>query len=131
MTKLVQTTDDYKGDNLEIHYFHDSLIEQSAREVYNDNGLLSSAFEKQQYEILKLEAKSTKKGLKFNFNASIGKKWNPKIKKIKLIIHNMNWQPNNIKVAGKKIKSFTNKNQITIPVLWNPKKKITIKLTHN
>ena len=43
----------------------------------------------------------------------------------------MNWQPNNIKVAGKKIKSFTNKNQITIPVLWNPKKKITIKLTHN
>lgn len=131
MTKLVQTTDDYKGDNLEIHYFHDSLIEQSAREVYNDNGLLSSAFEKEQYEILKLEAKSTKKGLKFNFNASIGKKWNPKIKKIKLIIHNMNWQPNNIKVAGKKIKSFTNKNQITIPVLWNPKKKITIKLTHN
>jgi oligosaccharide 4-alpha-D-glucosyltransferase len=131
MTKLVQTTDDYNGDNLEIHYFHDSSIEQSTREVYNDDGLLSSAFEKEQYEILKLEAKSTKKGLKLNFNASIGEKWIPKIKKIKLIIHNTNWQPKKIKVAGKKIKFLTNKNKITIPILWNPKKKVTIKLIHN
>ena len=129
MTKLVQTTDDYTGNNLEIHYYFDASVKKNKRNIYNDNGLLSNAFEKGKFEILEFEAEITKRCLEINFEAAFGKYWKPENKEITLIIHNINWNPKKIKVDGKRALNTSEKNTLIIPVKWNPKKELKVKIT--
>ncbi len=129
MTKLVQTTDDYDGSNLEIHYYFDASVKKSEQEIYNDNGLLTTAFEKGNFEILKFEAEITKRCLEIDFEAEFGKNWNPQGKEITLVIHNLNWKPKKVKVDGKRTRVSSENNRITIPVKWNPTKELKVKIT--
>jgi oligosaccharide 4-alpha-D-glucosyltransferase len=129
MTKLVQTTDDYDGNSLEIHYYFDASVKKSERTMYNDNGLLSNAFEKNEYEILGFEAAVTKRYLEIGFEAEFGGDWNPSEKEIILIIHNINWNPKEIKVNGKRKQISSEKKKLTIPFKWDIHKELKIKIT--
>ena len=129
MTKLVQTTDDYTGDNLELHYWFDHFVKESERVVYNDDGLTANAFEKGKYELLEFEVELEKKWLEIDFEAEFGENWNPKEKEIILILHNIKWNPKRIKVSGKRTKIKVEENQLLIPVKWNPKKEMKIKIS--
>lgn len=128
MTKLVQTTDDYNGNNLEIHYYFDSSVKKSEREMFNDNGLLSNAFEKGEYELLEFKAALTKKCLEINFEAELGAHWNPSEKEITLILHNIDWNPTKIKIDGKRIRISLENNRLTLPFKWNTKKDLKVKV---
>ena len=131
MTKLVQTTADYNGTNLEIHYYLDLSVKKSKRQMYNDNGLLSNAFEKGEYELLAFEAALTKKCLEINFEAELGVHWNPSEKEIILIIHNIDWNPKKIKIDGKRIRILSENNELRLPLKWNTKKELKVKITLN
>jgi oligosaccharide 4-alpha-D-glucosyltransferase len=129
MTKLVQTTADYDGNTLEIHYYFDASVKKSKRELYNDNGILSNAFEKGVYEILEFKAEQTRRYLEIDFEAEFGKNWNSSEKEITLIVHNINWNPKKIKVNRKREHISSENNSLKIPVKWNLKKKLKIKIT--
>ncbi|WP_166382235.1 TIM-barrel domain-containing protein [Polaribacter sp. 11A2H] len=129
MAKLVQTTDAYKGDVLEVHYFFDASVKESKRTFYNDNGLLSNAFEKGAFEILEFESELTKRCLEFEIKAAFGKNWNPAQKEITLVLHNINWNPKKIKVDGKRKRISSEKNMLTIPLKWNPNKELKVKIS--
>ena len=129
MTKLLQTTDNYNGNNLEIHYYYDSSVKKSAREMFNDNGLLSNAFEKGEYELLEFKAALTKKCLEINFEAELGAHWNPSEKEITLILHNIDWNPTKIKIDGKRIRISLENNRLTLPFKWNTTKGLRLKIT--
>ena len=131
MTKLVQTTDGYNGNNLEIHYYFDASVKKSEREMYSDNGLLSNAYEKGEYEILAFEAAITKRCLEINFDAEFGDHWKSSDKEITLIIHNINWNPKKIKVNGKRKRISSEENKLTLPLKWNIEKELKIKITLN
>ena len=131
MSDLVQTTDNYNADKLELHYYYDPSKKESKRTLYNDDGLTANAFEKGKYEILEFESEFTKKCLEISFKAKIGSNWNPQEKEIILIIHNINWNPTRIKVDGKKIRISPKNKQLRIPANWNPKKETSIKITLN
>ena len=128
MSELVQTTDNYKADQLELHYYFDEK-ENTKRTFYNDDGLTANAFEKGNYEILEFEAEYCKRYLEIDFEAELGKNWNSSEKEITLIIHNINWNPKKIKVNGKRKRILSEENTLTIPVKWNPKKELKIKIT--
>jgi alpha-glucosidase (family GH31 glycosyl hydrolase) len=128
MTKLVQTTDDYKGDHLEIHYYFDAFVKKSERTMYNDNGLLSNAFEKEQYEILEFKSEMNKRRLKIRFEAELGAHWNFEQKEIILIIHNIDWIPKKVKVNGKRRQVLLENNVLTIPLKWDVQKELKIKI---
>ena len=128
MAKLVQTTDAYKSDVLEVHYYLDASVKESKRTFYNDNGLLSKAFEKGAYEILEFESKLTKCCLEFEMKAAFGENWNPEQKEITLVLHNINWNPKKIKVDGKRKRILSEKNTLTILLNWNPKKELKVKI---
>jgi alpha-glucosidase (family GH31 glycosyl hydrolase) len=128
MTKLVQTTDDYNGNTLEIHYYFDASVKKSERQMYNDNGLLSNAFDKGEYEILKFGAEIRKRYLEIDFEAEFGVNWNASEKEITLIIHNSNWKPKKVKVNGKRVRISSENNTLTIPVKWNSKKELKVKI---
>jgi oligosaccharide 4-alpha-D-glucosyltransferase len=129
MTKLVQTTDDYNGNNLEIHYYFDSSVKKSERKMFNDNGLLSNAFEKGEYELLEFKAALTKKCLEINFEAELGAHWNPSEKEITLILHNIDWNPTKIKIDGKRTQILSENNRLTLPFKWNTTKGLRLKIT--
>jgi hypothetical protein len=97
--------------------------------MYNDNGLLSNAFEKNEYEILGFEAAVTKRYLEIGFEAEFGGDWNPSEKEIILIIHNINWNPKEIKVNGKRKQISSEKKKLTIPFKWDIHKELKIKIT--
>lgn len=129
MADLVQTTDNYKADKLELHYYFDAAVKESEREFYNDDGLTANAFEKGNYEILEFEAELTKRCLEIDFEAEFGSDWKSSVKEITLIIHNIYWNPKRIKVDGKRIRISSEKNTLKIPVKWNPKKELKVKIS--
>ena len=129
MTDLVQTTDDYKADKLELHYYFDKTVKESERTFYNDDGITANAYEKGKYEILEFDAELTKKCLEIDFEAEFGSNWNPQEKEITLVIHNINWNPKKIKVDGKRKRVSPENNVLKIPVKWNPKKELEIEIS--
>ncbi|KOY52282.1 TIM-barrel domain-containing protein [Polaribacter dokdonensis] len=129
MSKLVQSTDNYNTDNLELHYYFHNSKKNSARSYYNDDGLTANAFEKGLYETLNFEAEFSKKYLEIDFEAELGKNWESSNKNIVLVIHNINYNPKKIKVNGKKVSNQPKNNTLRIPFKWNPKKEIEIKIT--
>ena len=131
MAKLVQTTDNYNADVLELHYYFDKSVKESNRNMYNDDGVTANAFEKGQFEILEFEAELTKRCLEINFEAEFGKNWDPSVKEITLSIHNIDWNPKKIKVNGKRKRIVTNNKILTIPVKWNTNKELKLKITLN
>jgi alpha-glucosidase len=130
MPELVQSTDDYKLDGFELHYFHDNSIKESERFIYHDDGLTPNAFEKGEYELLKFKAEIQKKWLELTFEAETGEKFKENTKQINLIVHNINKQPKRIKVNGKSvaIKWGVSKNIVEIPIKWNTSDNLKIKI---
>jgi alpha-glucosidase len=131
MTKLVQTTDTYHADQLELHYYFDQNVKESKRTFYNDDGITANAFEKGKFEILEFEATITKKDLTIDFVSELGRLWSPQEKEVTLIIHNINWKPKKVKIDGKRVRVLPKNNQLKIPLKWNPNKNTRIKITLN
>jgi oligosaccharide 4-alpha-D-glucosyltransferase len=129
MTDLVQTTDNYSGNQLIIHYYHDDSIQESESELYNDDGITQNAFEKGNYELLEFEAELSKRFLEIDFEAEFGKQWNPSEKEITLVIHNIDWKPKKIKINGKRKQFSTENNILSIPLKWNSNKELKIKVS--
>ncbi|QOD60876.1 DUF4968 domain-containing protein [Polaribacter haliotis] len=129
MTDVIQTTDDYDDDKLELHYYYDVSVTESERTFYNDDGITANAFEKENYELLEFEAETCKRWLEIDLEAQLGSNWKSTEKEITLVIHNINWNPKKIKVDGKRIRISPENNVLKIPVKWNPKKELKIKIT--
>ena len=128
LTKLVQTTDVYKGNNLELHYWYDAEVKESERTIYNDDGLTSKAFEKEQYELLEFEVELNRRYIEIDLEAKFGKNWNAQEKEVELVLHNINWNPKKVKVNRKRRSVSVDDNQLRIAVKWNSKNEMKIKI---
>jgi len=129
MTKLVQTTDNYDGNNLELHYWFDDSVKESERTIYNDDGRTANAFDKGMYEMLEFEAEIEKKYLEIDLEAEFGENWNPQTKQITLVLHNISWNPRRIKVNGKRFRTKSKDGQLEIPFSWKTTKEAKIKIS--
>ena len=129
MSELIQTTDNYKADKLELHYYFDNDIKKSNRIFYNDDGLTANAFEKGNYELMKFEANHTDNYLEIDFNDKFSNKWKSTKKQVTLVIHNITWKPKKIKVGGKRVQIAPQHNKLSIPVKWNPTTELKIRIT--
>ncbi|WCO01258.1 TIM-barrel domain-containing protein [Psychroserpens ponticola] len=132
MTKSIQSTREYDGNTLELHYYFDKSVTESKQEFYNDNGKTVDAIQKDQYEILEFKAAIEKDWLNINFEAETGSNYSISDKEIELVIHNVLEKPKHIKVNNIKVKSIwkSEANTLTIPIKWNTseEKEIKIKL---
>jgi len=129
MTKLVQTTDNYTGNQLIVHYYHDATVLDSERKLYNDDGISANAFENGTYEILEFEAEISKRWLEIDFEAAFGAHWVSSEKDIVLIIHNIHWNPKKVTINGNREHVFPKNNQLEIQLKWNPNKELKIKVS--
>jgi alpha-glucosidase (family GH31 glycosyl hydrolase) len=129
MTDVVQTTEDYDGSNLELHYYHENGILKSEREYYNDDGKTPDAFEKGRYEILEFETEIDKKWIEIDFEAENGNNYQFSKKMVKLVVHNIDWQPRIVRINGRKAGLNQIGNTLVIPVNWNTSKEAKIKIS--
>ncbi|WP_299836180.1 TIM-barrel domain-containing protein [uncultured Tenacibaculum sp.] len=131
MSALVQTTKDYNLNSFDLHYYHHPSVEKSKRKIYNDDGIIADAYQKEAYEILKFSSKSSKKELEIKFKATTGKNYKENDKDVVLIVHNIKAKPKKVKSNKKKVDFKWNSalNQLHIPVKWHTSKsnKITVK----
>ncbi|WP_250433191.1 TIM-barrel domain-containing protein [Hanstruepera flava] len=130
MANLVQTTDDYNLNTFQLHYYHDASVTESERQVYNDDGLTPNAFEKGMFELLEFEAEMESNCLEIEFEAETGTNYSTNTKEVNLIVHNIEREPKNVKINGKKSQYDFNINtkQVTIPVSWNTAKEAEVKI---
>jgi alpha-glucosidase (family GH31 glycosyl hydrolase) len=129
MTDITQSTDEYDGTNLEVHYYHDSDVIESERTYYNDDGKTPNSFEKEKYEILEFEAELEKDWLEIDFEAELGDDYSTSQKTIELVVHNIDWTPRIIRVNGKKVGLIKNGNTLVVPLNWNTKEEAKIKIS--
>ena len=129
LTKVVQTTDNYNGNYLELHYLFDDSVKESERTIYNDDGFTANALENGAYELLEFEADIEKKYLEIDLEAEFGENWKPTHKEIVLVLHNINWKPKRVKVDNRRKRIDVENNTLKIPVKWNTKKELKIKIS--
>ena len=128
--KPMQSTKAYTGNDIMLHYYFDSQVENSESSLYNDDGLTANAFEKGAYEILEFEAELEKRWLVIEIDSKIGKNYAITKKQIELIIHNIQAAPKQIKINDKKVKVSwdTTKNTLSIPLTYDMEAELIIKI---
>ncbi|MGJ8590999.1 MAG: TIM-barrel domain-containing protein [Aquaticitalea sp.] len=132
MAKPMQSTKDYSGTNLDIHFYFETTVTESSGQLYNDDGKTPNTFETGAYELLHFKSEFEKNEIEIEFEAEIGKSFVTSIKTIELVVHNIGRQPKRVKING--VKTEVNWNSttktLTIPVQWNTanESKIKIKL---
>ena len=130
MTEIIQNTEEYNQNKINVHYYHDASVEKSKRELYNDDGRTVKAFEKGKFELITFESQSNKKGLEIKLSSKKGKEYAISEKEINLIIHNIEAKPTRIKVGKKKEKIDWNAKTkvLRIPVTWKTTTSKNIKI---
>ncbi|MBU2927763.1 TIM-barrel domain-containing protein [Winogradskyella psychrotolerans] len=144
MAKSMQTTSDYKNNDMDLHYYHDSTVQGGERDIYLDDGKTSNVFQKNAFEILEFESEFNRNNLelkldyKEEYDFQINKENGSGIilksgnKSVEVVVHNILKEPKNIKVDGKKVEVNWNSETKTlnIPIAWkaSTEKEIKIKL---
>lgn len=132
MAKPMQSTKEYNGKDLVLHYYLDDQVSSSEYELYNDDGITNKAYENRQYELLQFTANLDKNKLQIEYNAELGKAYSVETKTITLVVHNLEKEPKNIKVDGKSVDAVWNSadKTVTAKTTWktNNQKNILFKL---
>lgn len=133
MAKPMQSTKEYEGAVLELHYYFDGSVTESKGQLYNDDGMKSNAFENGAYELLHFESEFEKLELDLEFEAETGNNFKTSTKKLQIIVHNISSKPKNIKIDGKKVEVNWNSTSkiLSIPFQWNTKNESEIKIKLN
>ena len=128
MAKPMQSTKEFDPNRFELHYYHDSSLEESESELYVDNGTLVNPIEKEEFEMLEFEAEIEGRWLEIDFEAKVPDNYDSEPKQIELMVHNLNFTPKKIKVDGKKVDLNYSKNSLSIPLLWDTSKELKVKI---
>lgn len=130
MAKPMQSTKEYDGNTLELHYYFDDAAVKSETELYNDDGVTRNAEDAEMYEEMEFEAEKTGNRIEFELSSEYGEKFSPQTKNIEIVIHNLSTKPKKVRSGWKNLKFTQDKNTIRIPVQWDSakEKKIIIKL---
>ena len=130
MAKPMQNTKSYTGNDLLLHYYNDVSVTSSEYQLYNDDGETVNAFEKGAYEQQFFSFLNDKKGIVFKFNDEIGFAYSKQTKIIRLLIHNMESEPQGVKIGKNEMSFSYNKDRrvLEIPVVWEISSELEIKI---
>lgn len=130
MAKPMQSTKEYDGNTLILHYYFDENIKETELELYNDNGLLKDAYEKGQFEMMEFEAETNGKTITFELENEVCTNFSAKSKNIELVIHHISKAPKSVKFGGKKLKYNYDSEKKTLKIVldWDSGKESVVKI---
>jgi len=122
MAKVVQTTRDYTGRHIDLHYYHDASVKTSSGKLYDDDGETAGAFAAGKYEIVRFTSKLAEadgKGrLEIGFATETGKAMTAAPRGFALKGHNVAARPRAVTVDGRAVRFVFNAQQhlLEVPV---------------
>ena len=130
MAKPMQSTKEYNGNTLILHYYFDENIKDSKTEVYNDDGLTKDAYEKGVFELMKFNVKQNGKSITLELKNDLGKHFSAAHKNLEFIIHNTSVTPKLVKTESKKVPFVfdTERKILKINFDWNSSKVKTLNI---
>ncbi|QED39032.1 DUF4968 domain-containing protein [Antarcticibacterium arcticum] len=121
MAKPVQTTRDYKGEVVEVHYHYDPEKKKSAGYLYHDDGTTPEAFEKGAYEKINFESAFNGNSLDLKIEKEKGSNVTNEVQLIELIIENLERPVNVVWVNTLRFtsKNFMHNGKLVIPIRFD------------
>jgi len=122
MAKVVQTTRDYTGRQIDLHYYHDASVKTSSGKLYDDDGETAGAFAAGKYEIVRFTSKlgeaDGKARLEIGFTTETGKAMTAVPRGFSLKVHNVAAKPRAVTVDGRAVRFVFNAQQhlLEVPV---------------
>lgn len=128
MIKTIQNTTSYSLKNIDLHFYFDESVANSAGQLYNDNGETPYAFEKEAYELIQFNSSVSDKVITLKISSITGKNYTPETKNINLVLHNL--QPKRILLNGKEVVMNNDSEFVTIPFTWTASTSPEIKIEY-
>ncbi|MCR9133612.1 MAG: DUF4968 domain-containing protein [bacterium] len=121
MAQSMQSTKEYDGNTLDIHYFYNADAGSTTATVYNDDGLTFEAYEKGEYELLQFEAVADEASIALSLSAEIGANYAAQDKSLNLVLRNIDRDPAQVTVNGKPVVSTWNwdEQRVSFALEWN------------
>ncbi|MEW7847720.1 TIM-barrel domain-containing protein [Massilia aurea] len=122
MAKVVQTTRDYTGSHIDLHYYHDASVSTSSGKLYDDDGETAGAYEAGKYEIVRFTSRFAavegKAHLEIGFATETGKAMAAVERGFSLKVHNVTAKPRAVTVDGRAVRFAFNaqQNLLEVPV---------------
>jgi len=132
MAKPLQTTADYSGEILEVHYYFDEEIKESSSYLYHDDGKTPHSFENGQYEIIKFESSVSADSLDLKIEKEEGENSTTAVRIVEFRLENLKKPLGFVWVNGIKYtnKNFLHRKKLNIPVRFD-QNITTIKIEFN
>ncbi len=73
LAPVVQSTKDYTGKRIDLHYWHDAGVKASAGQLYDDDGITAGAYEQGKYELARFTSKAQDGRLDIAIDTEAGK----------------------------------------------------------
>lgn len=104
ITPPIQSTEEYDGSNIIMHYYPDNTVRNSSYTLFDDDGKSPNSIAKKQYDLFQFDADYKKGSLKLNISKR-GKSFEsaPKTRKVNFVMHNWSKKPKYIKVDDVKL----------------------------
>ncbi|MFC4933099.1 glycoside hydrolase family 31 protein [Massilia sp. GCM10023247] len=103
MAKVVQTTRDYTGRQLDLHYYHHDSVASSNGKVYDDDGETANAFEQGEYEIVRFSSQYAGGRLEIGFETETGKDYPAAARAFTVKVHNVQARPRSVTIDGRAV----------------------------
>ena len=118
MSNPIQSTDEYKTENVTLHFYDHPSVSKSEGMWYEDDGLTADAYEKVMFNLLKIENNRSKKSSEIIFNLEKGNEQIQLINSFQFEIHFTENPPKKVKVNGKRtlIELNVNKKYFSLPL---------------
>jgi len=102
MAPATQSTKEYDGKQLTLHYYADASVTEAKGQMYEDDGNTHDAVAKKQYQLLTFSSEQRANHLSLKLKRKgPGYAGMPKRRDVTLMIHNWSQMPTEIKVGGK------------------------------
>lgn len=105
MLNKAVSTRKYSLKKFTVHYYAGNTRLQSSYALYNDDGITPESYPHGEYEILEFESADDGSRLRIQMQQSIAKgRYDGEIKKIALVIHNLDAPPSGVMLNGRQLK---------------------------
>ncbi len=116
MAKVVQTTRDYTGRHIDLHYYHDASVATSSGKMYDDDGETAKAFSAGKYEIVRFTSRFAGNRLEIGFATETGQAMTAAQRGFSLKVHNVATRPRTVTVDGRAVRFVFNAQQDLLEV---------------
>ena len=108
MAKVVQTTRDYTGRQIDLHYYHDASVSSSSGKLYEDDGETAGAYEQGKYEIVRFASQYAGARLEIGLATETGKAQASALRGFSVKVHNVQARPRAVTLDGRAVASSWN-----------------------